>query len=84
MTCHHAAEMISRSVDVRLTFLERVGLMVHLAICGMCRRFRRQLLGLHAACGQALREEEKFAADGLSSEARARIAVALELMKDGE
>ena len=84
MACKQAAEMLSRSADARLSFGERLGLAIHLLICGMCRRFRRQLIGLHAACGKALRDDTERAGDGLSAEARARIAAALESMKDAD
>ncbi len=83
MTCKQAAEMLSRSADVQPFFWERLVLAIHMLICGMCRRFRRQLLGLHVACGKALREDTERAGDGLSTEARARIAATLDSKKDG-
>src|SRR5579859_6185286 len=57
MTCQKAAEVISRSADALLSTRERVGLGVHTLFCGPCRRFRQQLLRLHAACGQTLFED---------------------------
>jgi hypothetical protein len=84
MTCKQAAEMLSRSADIQLSFWQRLGLTIHTLICGMCRRFRRQLTGLHAACDKALREDTERRGDGLSAEARARIAAALDSLKDAD
>jgi hypothetical protein len=78
MTCRQAAEVISRSMDTSPSTPERLGLAVHTLFCGPCRRFRRQVFGLHAACGQAVGEDAGAVGVELSAEARARIAEALE------
>lgn len=78
MTCQQAAEVISRSVDAPLPAGERVGLGVHILFCGPCRRFRQQLLRLHAACEQAASDDALVVGGGLSTEACGRIAAALD------
>jgi len=78
MTCKQAAEVISRSLDVPLSTSARVGLGVHTLFCGPCRRFRRQLFLLHAACGDVRHEDAETTSGGLSIEARARIMTGLE------
>ncbi|HJZ56020.1 MAG TPA: hypothetical protein VKE74_13720 [Gemmataceae bacterium] len=78
MTCRQAAEVISRSVDTSPSVAERAGLGVHSLLCGPCRRFRRQLLRLHVACGQAVGEDVATVEGELSAEARARILAALD------
>ncbi|QEL17754.1 hypothetical protein [Limnoglobus roseus] len=47
MICRTAVELVCRSVDVRLTRVERMGLAVHTFFCSPCRRFRGELLQLH-------------------------------------
>jgi hypothetical protein len=77
MTCQQAAEVVCRSVDVRPALGERVGIAVHTLFCGSCRRFRRQLLEVHAAGERALGEGVLAAEGDLSPEARMRIVAAL-------
>jgi hypothetical protein len=76
MICRTAVELICRSVDAPLSAGERVGLGVHTLFCGPCRRFRRQLRRLDAACGAAAWEEPK-GGESLSAAARERIVAAL-------
>jgi len=78
MTCKQAVEVISRSLDVPLSTSSRVGLGVHTLFCGPCRRFRRQLFLLHAACEDVMHQEAETADGCLSVEARARIMTGLE------
>lgn len=77
MTCRQAAEVISRSLDTRLSTGDRVGLGVHTLFCGPCRRFRGQLFRIHTASAEAV-DRDAPAGDGqLPAAARARIAAAL-------
>ena len=78
MTCQQAAEVITHSVDARLSVSERFGLGVHTLFCGPCRRFRLQILRLHLACQHVLDEDVSTGEGELSGEARGRIAAALE------
>ena len=77
MICPTAVELICRSVDAPLSAGERVGLGAHTLWCSPCRRFRRQLLRLDAACEAAAREAPPPDGERLSPAARERIAAAL-------
>ena len=76
MICRTAVELICRSVDARMSAGERVGLGVHTLFCGPCRRFRRQMGRLDAACMAAALEDPP-GGDTLSAAARERIVAAL-------
>ena len=78
MMCRRAAELIGRSLDAPLPFGQRGSLGVHTLFCGPCRRFRRQLRRMHAACRAADAQDFTGNFGQLSNEARARIASALE------
>lgn len=82
MICRDAAELVSRELDTRLGFAERVGLGVHTMFCGPCRRFRRQLARLNIACCRAVKYGVTPGDESLSPAARARIAAALERLPD--
>ncbi|WP_368389559.1 anti-sigma factor [Neisseria sp.] len=43
MNCKKACVLLSESQDRRLTATERMLLLLHLAICPHCRRYRKQL-----------------------------------------
>jgi hypothetical protein len=42
-TCRDISALVSRAMDTRLSFGERLRVRFHLAICGACRRFARQV-----------------------------------------
>ena len=48
-SCRKASSLIIASRDRRLGLLERGGLLVHLGMCGMCRRFRGQMQLMNAS-----------------------------------
>ena len=50
MKCHDAHKLVIRAQDARLSLAERIGLRVHLLICGACAAFERQIDFLRAAC----------------------------------
>ncbi len=74
--CDDASLLSSRELDESLPRLDRWALLCHVVACKSCRRFRRQLRIIR----QAVRDREQFFAeldstqDGLSAEARSRIA----------
>lgn len=43
MTCQEAAQLISEERDHPLTFGQRFGLRLHLAMCALCRGYRKNL-----------------------------------------
>ena len=52
LTCKDASRLISDGMDRPLRLPQRVGLSLHLAICGACRRMRTQMHWLRAAARQ--------------------------------
>lgn len=79
--CRDAARLLSESMDRRLPLAERVGLRIHLVLCGLCRRYGRQLVFLQRLVEVFTRIDETPAtpaASELSPEARARIRERLE------
>lgn len=79
--CRDAARLLSESMDRRLPLAERVGLRVHLLLCGLCRRYGRQLVFLRRLVDvftKSVESPASPAASELSPEARARIRERLE------
>ena len=81
VSCRDTVRLMSESLDRGLALGQRLAVRLHLLLCPMCSRFRRQLLFLHRAAGKF---EEKGAEDAtagspvLSPEARTRIQRAME------
>lgn len=78
--CRDMTALISRSMDERLGFWERVGYKLHLVYCRACRRYRKQLLTLREIIRGADSEASQAAGPTLSPDARKRIQDAV---KDG-
>lgn len=80
ISCREATALVSRTLDdapPRGGLLPR--LLAHLAACALCARFRDQLLFLRAAIARATAAvETEPQSHGLSNDARARIALALQ------
>ena len=53
MTCKEVSRLVSESLDRKLTMWQRMQVTMHLMMCGMCTRFRKQTL-FSACCRQAL------------------------------
>jgi hypothetical protein len=47
--CRHAARLISRGMDERLPWWQRLALRLHLAVCDACANFNRQMRLLRRA-----------------------------------
>jgi hypothetical protein len=78
ISCAHAAELISRSLETNISWWQRFALRLHLFGCDLCRRFKRQLAlveeaGRRIGDGQNIGMREA----GLSKEARKRIQEAV-------
>ncbi len=54
-SCKDVSALVSRSLDDRLTWSQRLQVRAHLAMCSACRNFERQSRFLSHAC-KALRE----------------------------
>ncbi len=77
LRCEEADRLMSDSLDRRLTWVERVALEGHVAVCRGCRRARRQLLILQQTMRKSLDNASAAGDEMLSAEARDRIRQAL-------
>jgi hypothetical protein len=82
LKCKHASQLISQSLDRRLTMRERWSLKLHLLICRFCRRFSDQLMQLKLEVRQQIIAVENDENMKLSQSARKKIAQAvIEILK---
>ena len=58
ITCKRATELISKSVDDKLSWPETVTLRLHLFICEFCEQFKKQLSLIQRMIGVARNEAE--------------------------
>ncbi len=74
LNCHDVSQLLSQSLDAKISFGKRVQLWMHLGLCRLCRALGRDLQHLHrqARESQNLLSEE-LAGLRLSDEARQRI-----------
>ncbi len=75
ISCKRAAELISLSLETRLSWLQRLQLCWHLCVCRMCRNFRRHSRLIQQAGRRTSGEEP--ASPSLPEGARERIRQAL-------
>lgn len=68
--CKETSILVTQSLDRRLTWTERFGMRIHLAVCDNCTRFAKQM-GL---IREWLSKEDEAAQPGLSDAGRERIA----------
>lgn len=80
LTCKQASQLLSQSLDRRLTRGERFSLRFHLLICRFCQRFWQQLSGLRNAIRQQVNMTEQNEEIKLSKDAVKRITQALNLI----
>jgi predicted anti-sigma-YlaC factor YlaD len=74
--CQEIARLVSESHDRRLSFMDRLHIRFHLAMCAMCRRFSTQIAFINRLT-RRIGEDSAIGADnlegGLSAEAKARM-----------
>ncbi len=78
--CRDMTGLISKAMDARLPFWERVALGLHILYCTACRRYKGGLKGLRDALHHACEDPERLSptvGPGLSDDARARLKRAL-------
>ena len=73
MSCEHAAGLASQSLDRKLTFGERVQLAFHHMICVWCKRYHKQVHGIHDILQEAGDEATDHLEMSLSEAARNRL-----------
>jgi hypothetical protein len=79
INCKEYAEKVSRSLDCRLTFWDRMSMKIHQVLCPPCKHIRQQFNAIRNAC--QLEPTDEFAGDTknnrLSEEVCERIKAAL-------
>lgn len=76
LSCKEVSRLVSESLDRKLSLWQRMQLWMHLLMCGMCARFRKQTLFIHAAAKRYLGTVEELEGDSrdqLGPEAAERI-----------
>ena len=79
LSCREVTQLVSESLDRRLSLRQRVSMKMHLMMCRLCSRYNKQLAGLRDTFRlHAMREDDiDIYPAFLSSEARERIKHAL-------
>ncbi|PCI26916.1 MAG: hypothetical protein COB67_09635 [SAR324 cluster bacterium] len=49
LNCEEISELLSASLDRRLSLAEKLSLRLHWAMCKFCREYKRQMLMIHQA-----------------------------------
>jgi hypothetical protein len=78
LNCKQTSQLVSQSLDRRLTLKERFALRIHLWICKYCKRFSQQLLAMRSGLQGMTKSMEEDTQLHMPSESKARIAKALE------
>jgi len=78
LSCKQASQLISQSLDRRISLRERISLRLHLVVCDFCRRFNQQLNQMLSAARVQRHEIEHDEHIHLPDDAKQRIANALE------
>jgi hypothetical protein len=73
LNCHDIAKLISRSLDERLSWKQRLAIRVHLLYCKFCRRFAKQTEILRLTTAQYADRLAATFEDRLTPEQRAHI-----------
>ena len=77
LSCKQASHLISKSLDSRLSWRDRIRLRFHLMICEACKRFSQQLIMLRLTVRKFVSGIENNQELGLSKEASERILKAM-------
>ncbi|MFQ5487204.1 MAG: zf-HC2 domain-containing protein [Gammaproteobacteria bacterium] len=75
LSCKEVSELVSQSLDRQLSLRERLGVRLHLVVCSMCRRYRKQITFISQATRQLLGRHSPTTA--LKPGARERIEEAI-------
>lgn len=74
LDCKQTSQLISQSLDRKLTLRERFALLLHLILCKFCKRFSQQLQIIRVSMKSLVDEVEKNDAILMPSDAKERIS----------
>jgi len=78
LNCKQTSQLVSQSLDRRLSLRERIAVRLHLLICKYCKRFSQQLLAIRIGLQRMTKSMEEDTHLNMPSETKARSAKALE------
>ena len=81
LSCKQSSQLLSQSLDRKLLRRELIALRLHLMLCSMCRRFGQQVAGIRLLVRRSRQQIEQDEAVTLPTEAKQRIARALESLR---
>lgn len=73
LNCKQASELISQSLDERLSWSSRISLNFHLLMCKYCKRFSKQMIAMKTAINGLRNTIEENESIQLSPGAKDRI-----------
>jgi hypothetical protein len=76
LNCREVSELISESLDHRISWWKRLNLWMHLSMCKLCARFSKDVQHLHRETQQVAQQPELTGLDKevrLSPDSRKRI-----------
>lgn len=76
LSCKQISELVSKSMDVKLPWYQRLAVRFHLLYCRACIRYRRQLRNLRKTLSQCFHDDEEDCPSprgGLSDESKRRM-----------
>ena len=82
LNCKQSSQLISQSLDRKLTIKERFALKFHLLICRYCKRFSQQLKSLSVMLKGMTADVENDTTIKMSSSSKKRIAESIASAKD--
>lgn len=79
LSCKEASHLASKDMDVKLSWRERMGLMLHLSMCRLCRRYLSDLKQMRLLMTRLGKQEDALLPESvkLSEQSRERIKQAL-------
>jgi len=75
LTCKEASFLASKKLDKKLTLKERIDFSLHTSMCGLCRRYAKEINVLHQLMQKMGKKEETVLPENtkLSPQSRERI-----------
>ena len=78
LTCREVTRLVSRSMQAKLSWPQRLRMRIHLLYCVWCRRYATQIQFLRKATGELANETDDSPKAKLSPEAKHQIRARLQ------